>query len=260
MKQTGTLAPHSQAYIKLNEHEALLDGLQSYSHLWILFHFHANTDSPLHTKKTKIRPPRADTKVGMLASRSPHRPNPIGLSLVGLVRVEKNVLIISGVDLVNGTPVYDIKPCVPWDIPTTTLTSPSWVTKEDTLPSLHFSPTCIQTLEEYHSKSYFAPFYPPPPHNDDDETDSSFQNLLKTIEEVLRQDPRATHVRGSNNNSSNNNDNVVVPDYNILFCHVKIVFAVKDGVVHVLKAEYLDDVVDGGYEIMDGIPILSSQS
>ena len=102
-----------------------MEGLERFSHAWVLFTFHANTDAPLggirsdgatdesrtmlQLTKTKIRPPRGGgVKVGMLATRSPHRPNNIGLSLVRLVKVDKKEkrLYIAAFDLVNGTPVY----------------------------------------------------------------------------------------------------------------------------------------------------------
>lgn len=248
----GTLAPHSRAYIKLYEHEALVDGLLDYSHIWILFQFHANTDLSV-SKKTKIKPPRAGgVKVGMLASRSPHRPNPIGLSLVSLVGIERDhkelglVVVIEGLDLVNSTPVYDIKPCVPWDMPTTPLKSPPWVTQEDALPSVQFTTDCLQTLKQFHKESYFAPFYPPTSANN-----NSYESLIKTIEEVLKQDPRASHVRGSNTNETKNNDD---DNYTILFCHVQIAFKIQDSIVHVVKAQILDD---DNYMLVDNIPILN---
>jgi tRNA-Thr(GGU) m(6)t(6)A37 methyltransferase TsaA len=88
-----------------------LQGIDGYSHAWIIFLFHANTDLA-ESKKTKIRPPRAPkgVKVGQLATRSPHRPNPIGLSLIRIEYVDYAAkrLYISALDIVNGTPVFDI--------------------------------------------------------------------------------------------------------------------------------------------------------
>ncbi|MBQ8284080.1 MAG: tRNA (N6-threonylcarbamoyladenosine(37)-N6)-methyltransferase TrmO [Clostridia bacterium] len=91
--------------------------IEGFSHLWLLFDFslsHRDTFSPT------VRPPRlgGNKRVGVFASRSPFRPNPIGLSCVRLVRVEKretdgNVLIVSGADLLDGTPILDIKPYLP---------------------------------------------------------------------------------------------------------------------------------------------------
>lgn len=95
-----------------------LRGIEGFSHLWLLFDF-----SRSHREKWSptVRPPRlgGNTKVGVFASRSPFRPNPIGLSAVKLERVEQTenegtVLIVSGVDLLSGTPIIDIKPYLPF--------------------------------------------------------------------------------------------------------------------------------------------------
>lgn len=95
-----------------------LRGIEDFSHLWLLFDFseaHRENWSPT------VRPPRlgGNKRVGVFASRSPFRPNSIGLSCVKFERVEKTktdgtVLIVSGVDLLDGTPIYDIKPYLPY--------------------------------------------------------------------------------------------------------------------------------------------------
>lgn len=108
----GALAPHSRAYIQININAApmeTLSGMELYSHAWIIFQFHANTDIAAFSSKTKVRPPRAGgLKVGQLATRSPHRPNPLGLSLVKITGIDTKHkrLEIAALDLVNGTPVY----------------------------------------------------------------------------------------------------------------------------------------------------------
>ena len=93
-----------------------LRGIEGFSHLWLLWGFSASKGwSPT------VRPPRlgGNTRVGVFASRSPFRPNPIGLSCVRLERVEQTadvgtVLIVSGADLMDGTPIFDIKPYLPY--------------------------------------------------------------------------------------------------------------------------------------------------
>ncbi|XP_075169189.1 tRNA (adenine(37)-N6)-methyltransferase [Haematobia irritans] len=94
-----------------------LDGLEEYSHLWIIYHFHKNTSHP----KAKVAPPRlGGERVGVFATRSPHRPCPIGLSLVEIERVEGACISFYGTDMVDGTPVLDIKPYIPfYDSPIT---------------------------------------------------------------------------------------------------------------------------------------------
>lgn len=89
----------------------MLEGLQVGTYIWVLFGFHLNQQ-----KKTivKVHPPRLrGKKMGVLATRSPHRPNPLGLSLAKVEAIEKNKIQVSGLDLVHQTPVYDIKPYLP---------------------------------------------------------------------------------------------------------------------------------------------------
>ncbi|MGJ8657217.1 MAG: tRNA (N6-threonylcarbamoyladenosine(37)-N6)-methyltransferase TrmO [Akkermansiaceae bacterium] len=96
-------------------------GLEGFSHLWLLWVFHESALQSSGVVKATVRPPRlgGNEKVGVFASRSPFRPNPIGLSLVRLERVEVtatggNIVHVSGVDLVSGTPLLDIKPYIPY--------------------------------------------------------------------------------------------------------------------------------------------------
>ena len=92
------------------------EGIEDFSHLWILWQFSENIRDEF---SPTVRPPRlnGNTRKGVFATRSPFRPNPIGLSCVKLEKVEytKNhgtVLYVSGVDMKNETPVYDIKPYI----------------------------------------------------------------------------------------------------------------------------------------------------
>jgi tRNA-Thr(GGU) m(6)t(6)A37 methyltransferase TsaA len=92
----------------------MLDGLQEFSHVWITFAFHANLQQGW---KKKVKPPRLGGRkqVGVFASRSPHRPNFLGLSVLKLeaIHTSKPVsLSVSGIDLLDDTPVFDIKPYV----------------------------------------------------------------------------------------------------------------------------------------------------
>lgn len=95
-------------------------GLEEFSFIWLIWGFSANrTDRP----KATVRPPRlgGNTRIGVFASRSPFRPNGLGLSSVRLVSVstgkgteEGPVLVVEGADLMDGTPIYDIKPYIPY--------------------------------------------------------------------------------------------------------------------------------------------------
>ena len=94
-----------------------LRGLEDFSHLWLIWGFHqAQRDSWSPT----VRPPRlgGNTRMGVFATRSPFRPNPIGLSCVRLLGIEEGedgpALRIAGADMMDGTPVYDIKPYLPY--------------------------------------------------------------------------------------------------------------------------------------------------
>ena len=93
-----------------------LRGLEEFSHLWLLWEFSENKRDGW---SPTVRPPRlgGNKRVGVFATRSPFRPNPIGLSCVKLVAIkaeeEGTVLYVSGADLMNGTPIYDIKPYIP---------------------------------------------------------------------------------------------------------------------------------------------------
>ena len=94
-----------------------LRAIDGFSHLWLLFEFSV---SHRETWSATVRPPRlgGNTRVGVFASRSPFRPNPIGLSCVKLERIEQTQngleLIVGGVDLLDGTPIFDIKPYIPY--------------------------------------------------------------------------------------------------------------------------------------------------
>lgn len=90
-----------------------VEGLEQVSHVWLLFLFHqALEDKP----RLKVRPPRlgGNQSMGVFATRATHRPNGIGQSVVKLEKVEPGRLWLSGIDLLDGTPVIDIKPYVPY--------------------------------------------------------------------------------------------------------------------------------------------------
>ncbi|BBT18241.1 tRNA (N6-threonylcarbamoyladenosine(37)-N6)-methyltransferase TrmO [Metapseudomonas otitidis] len=88
-------------------------GLEQVSHVWLLFLFHQALED---TPRLKVRPPRlgGNQTLGVFASRATHRPNGIGQSVVKLDKVEAGRLWLSGIDLLDGTPVLDIKPYVPY--------------------------------------------------------------------------------------------------------------------------------------------------
>jgi tRNA-Thr(GGU) m(6)t(6)A37 methyltransferase TsaA len=92
-------------------------GLEDYSHVWLIWEFSANKEVPF---SPTVRPPRlgGNTRMGVFATRSPYRPNKIGLSCVKIEKIELHtpqgpILWVSGADLMNGTPILDIKPYLP---------------------------------------------------------------------------------------------------------------------------------------------------
>ena len=93
-----------------------LRGIDGYSHLWLIWQF---SEAIRDDWSPTVRPPRlgGNKRVGVFATRSPYRPNPIGLSSVRLEKIEVTesegtVLIVSGADLLDGTPIYDVKPYI----------------------------------------------------------------------------------------------------------------------------------------------------
>jgi tRNA-Thr(GGU) m(6)t(6)A37 methyltransferase TsaA len=89
--------------------EAAFRDLAGFERIWLLFAFHRSEGW-----KAEVKPPRGGGKRSVLATRSPHRPNAIGLSAVELLAVEAGRLRVRGVDLLDGTPILDIKPYVPY--------------------------------------------------------------------------------------------------------------------------------------------------
>lgn len=109
----GTMTAATGAVIELEpgcNFEQALTGLEGFSHLWIIYIFHKN-----ESWKPMVTPPRnGGKKVGVFASRSPHRPNRTGLSCVKYIKHEGLNIYISGSDMLDGTPVLDIKPYLPY--------------------------------------------------------------------------------------------------------------------------------------------------
>ncbi len=118
-RQSGVVAELSGRIVFEKDYarEEALKGIEGFSHLWLIWVF---SESAGAAPKLTVRPPRlgGNRTVGVFASRSPFRPNPIGLSLVKLEGVDVSggspELIVKGADLVSGTPILDIKPYLPY--------------------------------------------------------------------------------------------------------------------------------------------------
>lgn len=92
-------------------------GLEDFSHIWLIFGF----SQAQHNHNLTVRPPRlgGNTRMGVFATRSPFRPNSLGMSAIRLDKIEKdengvNTLVVSGIDMLDKTPIYDIKPYIPY--------------------------------------------------------------------------------------------------------------------------------------------------
>ncbi len=90
------------------EYEEGLQDIEGFSHIILLYYFHKSKGYSL-----RVKPFLDDQKKGLFSTRAPRRPNPIGISIVQLLKREANTLIIKGIDVLNGTPLIDIKPYVP---------------------------------------------------------------------------------------------------------------------------------------------------
>lgn len=155
--------------------EEALQGLEGFSHVWLVWVFHQNKVSRYHAK---VHPPRMGGKsIGLFATRTPHRPNPIGLSLVELIKVEKDGIIVSGADLVDGTPILDIKPYLPEveSIPDAKTGWTSEVSKNDI--QVEFTDSAQKLLEQWQGRNPDKP-------------------LREIIEQTLKLDPRPVVYRG----------------------------------------------------------------
>ena len=168
------LAPAARGVLELVtpfDNGDAVQGLEQVSHVWLLFLFHqALEDKP----RLKVRPPRlgGNTSMGVFATRATHRPNGIGQSVVKLDKVEPGRLWISGIDLLDGTPVLDIKPYVPY---------------ADRLPMAHnaiadSAPTLI-AVSWQHSVLLQA----------EQHAQRLQQPLIELIEQCLAQDPRPAY-------------------------------------------------------------------
>lgn len=114
-RQPG-LAPSVLTRVELQapfDDPGAFQGLERVSHIWLIFCFHGVGSRP---ESLRVRPPRlgGNQRIGVFATRSTHRPNGLGQSLVRIEKIEGTTLLVSGADLLDGTPIVDIKPYVPY--------------------------------------------------------------------------------------------------------------------------------------------------
>jgi tRNA-Thr(GGU) m(6)t(6)A37 methyltransferase TsaA len=112
-RQPGVFAEGATGKIILEagkNFEQALEDLEGFEKIWLIYQFNRNSNW-----NPKVLPPRGDrTKRGVFATRSPHRPNPIGLSLVTLLEIDGRNIYVGGVDILDNTPIFDIKPYLPY--------------------------------------------------------------------------------------------------------------------------------------------------
>jgi len=171
-----------------------IKGIDGFSHLWLIWGFSKNVRD---SHSLTVRPPilGGNERVGVFASRSPFRPNNLGLSCVKLVRVENNMLIVSGADLVNETPIYDIKPYIPYSD-----------CKNDAIGGFTQS-------REFHTLEVEI---------DDDLTKDLNESQIQTLMQILKNDPRPAY----------HNDEERI--YGFRFAESEIKFKVKEGKLTVI--------------------------
>jgi tRNA-Thr(GGU) m(6)t(6)A37 methyltransferase TsaA len=212
----GSLAPSTKGKLKLlpqncfgprTTHQSLM-GLEEFSHVWIIYLFHDNGEGGA-SLRPKITPPRLNGKrVGVFATRTPHRPNPIGLTLAKLESIDdsKGIVYFSGIDLINGTPVLDIKPFIPdydnayqlmstqllnqQSLSSTTIENSvkvaKWVTQGGTIKNIDtiiFTDDALEQLQRLIQNDHRLKFY------------KDWNDARVAIEQLLYLDPRSVHRR-----------------------------------------------------------------
>ena len=206
-RQSG-LTPHLYARVvfeKEYRNNEALRGLEGFDYLWLIWEFSENIRE---TWSPTVRPPRlgGNTRLGVFATRSPFRPNPIGLSSVRLERIEHDpengpTLLISGADLMDGTPIYDIKPYIPY-----TDAHPDaaggFAAEPDKTLAVVFSQDLLRRLPERHHAA---------------------------IHEVLAQDPRPSYRADGER------------EYGLFFAGFNIRFHVQKGILTVTDVQKISE-------------------
>lgn len=206
-RQPG-LVSAARGFVELQppfNHIDTVRGLEQYSHIWLLFSFHENLAQGW---KTTVRPPRlgGNEKLGVFATRSTFRPNGIGQSVVKLHGIHqqkgKVMLEISAMDLLDGTPIIDIKPYIPFS---DAIDDAQGGIAHDApiLAKVHFTDTVQQQLSQYQQSQY--------------------PNLQAIIEGVLAQDPRPAYKRAK----------VDPKQYQVALYDLDILWRAIDGAIHV---------------------------
>lgn len=216
----GLLAPNARGFIELEKlgdtsTAESVQGLEGYSHIWVIFVFHLNTKTTKrgskNRAKSKIAPPAlGGQKVGILATRTPHRFNPVGITLCKLDKIKKIrvpsktkktkstesvMLCVSGLDLVDGTPVLDIKPYVPvYDsVPKNMVRLPSWVSGGlATHRSVIIEPQASKELKTILENDKNALQFYGPSQGEESTIEETVDYTIECIQQVLAIDVRSS--------------------------------------------------------------------
>ncbi len=187
-----------------------IKGIEQHSHIWLLFLFHENLSQGY---KAQVRPPRlgGNSKLGVFATRATFRPNGIGMSAVKLlgneVIDEQLVLKVQGADLLDGTPIVDIKPYIPYSDCLPQAESELAQEQEEHQLEVTFSSKANIQLAEFKSGKY--------------------ELLAELIEQVLQQDPRPAYKKNKDDNK----------EYGIRLYDLNIKWQVSGQVCQVLSIE-----------------------
>lgn len=193
-RQPG-LVSEAKGVIRLNEDpflERAVFRLEEFSHIWVIFAFH-RADS--RSWKPSIRPPRLGgaERVGVLASRSPHRPNPIGMSAVRLLHVDRSTpggveIHVSGVDILDGSPVLDLKPYIPYadSIPEA---KGGWASDPIERASVEFTPLALEAIDQIVRRE-----------------GEKYRNFQALITQLLELDPRPAFQSRKDRNKDSGED------------------------------------------------------
>jgi len=209
-RQPGLVSAARGSISLINDanNEELLRGIEQFRNLWVLFVFH---DTPQKGWKPLVRPPRlgGNKKLGVLATRSTFRPNPIGMSVVKLESVEqvkKQLIInISGLDLLDKTPVVDIKPYVPYSDSIIKAQAGFAQQQPYQAISITFSIQAQGDIKKYQQ---------------------DYADLVLLIEQVLAQDPRPAYKKQQGDNKVYG---MKLYDFNILWR------VIHDNIIEVLS-------------------------
>eukprot|EP00873_Tetraselmis_striata_P004981 jgi/Tetstr1/425245/TSEL_015700.t1 len=204
-----------------------LEGLEQYSHCWVMYIFHCNTDlhqRAAHSKQPGQRAPRIKAKIGVprlngermgvLATRTPHRPNPIGLSVAEIISVGKGCLVVGGADIVDGSPVLDVKPYVAFCDSCPGATAPGWVQAQaDDEPlfvaSVSFREGAKHSLAQAWQRASKRSLY------------RTAQDFIALVAQALSRDIRSVHQR-----SGGAPDGGAAPLYHVVLEGIEVAYRV----------------------------------